>query len=816
MKRFCLALAISVLYGLALLYGYSLAQLPDTIRLFWPASGLLVATLVILPFRYWPPILMSAFLLDELARGIQIPEQPLSSRGHLEFFFSNEVGGATAALILKLWAGPYTRWLSLSGFLRLLVAGGLVGATVSATLGTFPFRSLQDGIDTFLHWRLWWLGDLLGIMTVGTLVLWIWEAFASKANRSSQPKLDWQAALSLIGYLTLVFVLFNNSRGLAQPFLLYPPLIWFAVRLGPWPTAAVLTTTVVVAVEQTFRELGPFVHLSSQGASATAVQLFSITLTLSSLSISTILEDRKRSVKRKERVLSELDDSELRYENLFEHAGVPILVVSDTRVERANPAACKLWQLSPEEMRVPLSQLSAGEQTSGADFSELWPDRFLDGAVVAWTSKASDGSLLELDLHISKVKLPEGPHIQLVARDKTRQLHLEEMLQQERSRLTGSVSKATAQLEETNHRLEQANLLRQRFLATISHELRTPLTAILGRAETLLEGLWGPLTTEQEGALRRIVESGQFLEALVKDLLDLAKVGAIDVPLEVARYNLKDICHSSVRLVATMAEKKGVELESPEVDDLFVEVDSRFCKQILVNLLTNAVKFTPRGGRVGLKARESSGSITIEVWDTGKGMSEELQKRLFQPFVREDESIPGFGLGLALVKRLCRVMGGDIEANSQLGEGTQFVLTFPAQTGKLLNPRDTTAPTLLIKEAVDSTLEPTARYFRGRGYDVIRTSEYDQVERLLEERSPSLAFIEMEPQIEPMVSFLEKLRRERVGGELPAFVILAQACPEECREKLLQAGASLIVLKPIPLSDLEQLSEQLVKRMKLM
>ena len=256
----------------------------------------------------------------------------------------------------------------------------------------------------------------------------------------------------------------------------------------------------------------------------------------------------------------------------------------------------------------------------------------------------------------------------------------------QREQADENLRRSEEQLRLTNAELEHAARLKDEFLANMSHELRTPLNAILIIGESLQEEVYGPLTAKQQKALSDVVDSGQHLLALINDILDLSKIEAGRVELQLAAVNVTDVCQASLRLVREQAIKKShsVSLLLPP-DPLTIAADERRLKQILVNLLSNAVKFTPDGGKIGLEVRICGMPVEVcfAVRDTGIGIRPELQARLFQPFAQLDSALNrqfgGTGLGLALVRRLTELHGGHVEVQSTPNEGSCFTIVMPLQ-----------------------------------------------------------------------------------------------------------------------------------------
>jgi signal transduction histidine kinase len=247
--------------------------------------------------------------------------------------------------------------------------------------------------------------------------------------------------------------------------------------------------------------------------------------------------------------------------------------------------------------------------------------------------------------------------------------------------LATNLNRMNEELGRLYQQLEAANRHKSEFLASMSHELRTPLNAIIGFSEVLLDRLFGDLNAKQEEYLQDVLESGRHLLSLINDILDLSKVEAGRMELEVGRFALPEILENGLTMVRERAGRHGIAL-SLDVDQGIdgIEADERKVKQVVFNLLSNAVKFTPDGGQVGIRAGMDDAGVWITVWDTGIGIAPENQGRIFEEFQQAaagKERREGTGLGLALSRRLVELHGGRIWVDSELGKGSTFVFTLP-------------------------------------------------------------------------------------------------------------------------------------------
>jgi signal transduction histidine kinase len=249
--------------------------------------------------------------------------------------------------------------------------------------------------------------------------------------------------------------------------------------------------------------------------------------------------------------------------------------------------------------------------------------------------------------------------------------------------LAANVNRMNDELQRLYRELEQASEHKSEFLASMSHELRTPLNAIIGFSQVLQERLFGELTEKQDEYVSDVLSSGYHLLSLINDVLDLSKIEAGQIELEVAPVSLQEVLESGVVMVRERAMRSGVRVRlvaRPELDA--VAGDERRIRQVIFNLLSNAVKFTPAGGTVEVGASQVDGEVWVSVADTGPGIALEDRERIFEEFQQTDAGVEqgeGTGLGLALSKRLVDLHGGRIWVETEIGRGSTFVFTLPTR-----------------------------------------------------------------------------------------------------------------------------------------
>jgi PAS domain S-box-containing protein len=407
--------------------------------------------------------------------------------------------------------------------------------------------------------------------------------------------------------------------------------------------------------------------------------------------------------------------------------------------------------------------------------------------------------------------------------DITERKQMEVALAGERHLLVQRVEERTAELRASNANLARALRVKDEFLANMSHELRTPLNAVLGLSESLSEQVAGPLNEKQLRYVTTISESGHHLLSLINDILDLAKIEAGQVRLDINKVDVNLVCEASLRLVRQLAQKKKLEILLEVAPDLgLIWADERRLKQMIVNLLSNAVKFTPENGRIGLEvqADAADNKVMFTVWDNGIGIKEADLARLFQPFMQLDAGLAressGTGLGLALVAQMARLHGGGVKVDSVPGQGSRFTIVLPwqpavpvsheeklRQTGKLgLSKTDAEkkAKILLIEDTREVVMM-IQDYLEMEGYTVVTAQ--DGLDGITQAKLTHPDLILMDLQM-PRMDGLEatrRLRSEPGMKHIPIIAVTALAMPND-RERCLAAGMDEYITKPVNLKAL--------------
>ena len=407
--------------------------------------------------------------------------------------------------------------------------------------------------------------------------------------------------------------------------------------------------------------------------------------------------------------------------------------------------------------------------------------------------------------------------------DITERKQMEIALQLERNQLVQRVEERTADLSRANSNLARALRVKDEFLANMSHELRTPLNAILGLSESLGEQIAGPLNEKQQKYISTISESGHHLLSLINDILDLAKIDAGQITLDINKVDIHSVCQASLRMIKQLAQKKNQEV-SLKIDPGLglMWADERRLKQMIVNLLGNAVKFTPEYGKLGLEVHgdEEANQVAITVWDNGIGIKQSDLARLFQPFVQLDSGLAreatGTGLGLALVAQMARLHGGSVSAISDAGTGSRFTILLPWEPALAMDPTarmritgkfralqfdETNKPTILLVEDTKEVVMMLKDYLELAGYKVFTAQ--DGTDGLVQARHVKPDLILMDVQMPGMDGFetTRKLRSDPNFKHTPIIALTALAMPHD-RERCLEAGMDEYMSKPVNLKAL--------------
>ena len=381
----------------------------------------------------------------------------------------------------------------------------------------------------------------------------------------------------------------------------------------------------------------------------------------------------------------------------------------------------------------------------------------------------------------------------------------------------------------------------------MSHELRTPLNSILGLSNALGEQVLGSLNERQTKAIGTVESSGEHLLSLINDILDLSKISSGMMELNTESVSVKNLCDSSLVFVKQQAFQKQVQLNSNIPKNINnINVEERRIRQVLINLLTNAVKFTPSQGQVNLLVAVGRGDtwqgeatiphrfkvmdspmIVFQIVDTGIGIAPNDLQRLFQPFVQVSSNLnrqyEGTGLGLALVKQIVELHGGMVMAESEVGKGSSFSVALPYDISQSSAPESTTvsttlppvvidpdhAPLILLAEDNEANIHTFTSYLTAINYRIVVARNGREAVAKAKSDNPDIILMDIQMPDMDGLEAIALIRADETTAAIPIIALTALAM-EGDRERCLAAGANEYIAKPIKFRQLNMAIQRIL------
>ena len=393
--------------------------------------------------------------------------------------------------------------------------------------------------------------------------------------------------------------------------------------------------------------------------------------------------------------------------------------------------------------------------------------------------------------------------------------------------LHNQVKKQNKNLEQKRKEAVEANLAKTRFLSSMSHELRTPLNGILGFTDLLREQFFGNLNEKQLDYVNQIDDSGKHLLALINDLLDMAKIDANAMELHMEAISPEEFIEATVTMMLGQFKTKNINVETC-IDPTLTAVtaDIRKCKQIMLNLLSNALKYTNEGGRINIRAaKDRKSNARIEVSDTGIGIETDEIKKIFSEFHQadqvRDEQLGGTGIGLALARRLVEMHGGKIGVESQRKKGSTFWFTLPIKklTEGEADTKDekqnevspfSTGRRILVVEDNKVNLKMILDMLSVHNHKVTVANNGQEAIELAQSFKPELIFMDIRM---PVMDGMEATKRLRAIPEFndTPIIALTASTGSEAEERQISAGCTAHLSKPIQTEELFKVLEKYLK-----
>lgn len=668
--------AVAIVYFVAAEFGLSLAFVHTNVSPVWPPTGLAIAALLILGGRFWPAILLGAFGANLLTH-VSVPTATAIAVG-------NTLEALTAWYLLRQFQPIQRAFETVKGVLEFVLFAAVLSPAISATIGNLSLclSGAAQWANFNSLWITWWLGDGFGALIIAPLLI----AWTSRLDVKDGSATVFEGAV-LLGLLFLVSMsvfggwMLGRNRDYPIEHLCLPFLVWAAIRFGP----RLLTTAIVIlsgiAVWGTARGFGPFIQASTN-ESLLLLQLFVAATTLMALVLRAAMSERRRADWEKLTLRAEMELHRERVTDIVAH--LPGVVWEawghpESAMQRINFVSDYVEEMlgySKEEwLSTPNFWLTIvhpdDRERAAAEAAKKFASR--QGGVNRFRWLTKDGREIWVDAYSVVVCDENGEAVGMrgVTMDVTRVIRAEE----ERNKLLVREREARAEAEE-------ANRLKDEFLANTSHELRTPLNAIVGWARLLRSGQLDEETSAH--ALEAIERNAWSQSQIVNDLLDVSRIITGKLPLTYLPTELSQVVKAGIDVVRPAAEAKAISIKAPlNSHGMIVNGDANRLQQIVWNLLANAVKFTPEGGSIEVSLTKQKGWAKLAVADTGPGIKPEFLPHVFERFTQADSSSTkkhgGLGLGLAIVRHLAELHGGHVEAqNHEGGQGAVFTVTLPA------------------------------------------------------------------------------------------------------------------------------------------
>ena len=788
-SRAAIAILVAASYFAAAELGHALS-LPTVFTTFWPPNGLLLSALLLRDRRHWPELLIAAAVANVGFDCWQGRPLTLSA----VYFAANASEVGVAAWAVTRVVGARLSMGRMRDVLAFGLLGGFLAPIIGATLGWLAAVHLGGAEPTVTLWRLWYAGDVLGVLVVAPAVV-AW--FDRPAGMSAARPWEWALLIALVALVsaeTAGGVLTVVVGGNPFAYLSLPILGWTVWRLGPAGVSAFAIVLCTMMLRNHLAGHGVlFGSTLSLAQTIPRLQLFIALFVLTGLIAAALVAERRQ-------VEAALADSEGWFRRLVATTGVVpwevdvesfqfVWVGAQAKALLGYPIGAWLepdfWttHIHPDDRDATFA-LCHAQMAERDDYD------------FEYRMLAADGRIVWIRDFVSVTRAPAGP-----------------------TRLHGFLVDMTAE-REAAAALRAANDAKSQFVANISHELRTPMSAIIGMTELLLGD---PVTPAQRDSLQTVRSSAVALVTLVNDLLDLQRIELGKLDIEQVRFDPRACVHDVCKLLVPLARAKGVAFETEVAADVPGAAigDPNRLRQLVLNLAGNAIKFTTVG-RVSVHARlepseASDLRLRIDVADTGIGIPADQQERMFDAFTQVGGTIThrqgGTGLGLAIARQLAELMGGRLWADSTEGVGSVFHLAgplgvAPVEIPAVAVPAPVPLPTpvpLRVLIADDSEVKRlvTARHLERHGHQV--TTVCDGAEALDAAMRERFDVILMDCQMPKMDGFdatiAIRAHEQALGVHAPIVALTAFASAED-RARCLAAGMNAHLAKPFAIADL--------------
>jgi signal transduction histidine kinase/integral membrane sensor domain MASE1/ActR/RegA family two-component response regulator len=842
---------IAAIYFVAAKIGLSLAFMNVSVSPVWPPAGVAIAAMLWYGYRAMPGVALGALLANYLLTDVPFAPSAIIAVG-------NTLEAVTALYLLRRFAesrNPFNRAFDV---LKFVVFAALISTAVPATIGNLVLciSGHEQWHDFQRLWLTWWAGDGVGALLVTPLILCWAEKPIERWRTIKWAEFGMLLLLLSLLSITIYTNLLHQSGG-TRPWghVTIPLLLWAAFRFGPRGVAAAIVPLAAIAIWGTVHGVGGFANYA-QNESLIFLQAYIADVVITCLSLAAIVTERKLaglhlggslSVTR---ILAEspaLDDAVPRIIQRICRSFEWEVGVMWRVDETSNVLRCfKIWPAHApaagefEKMARSIS-FARGVGLPGRVWSRLrpiWvPDITADGhfprataavaenlhAAFAFPIMSGEKFLGAMEFFSREIREPDsallatfsgiGSQIGQFLERKGVEEEREDLLTREQSARTEA---------------EEANRLKDEFLATLSHELRTPLTAMLGWLSMLRTGRLDADTSKH--ALETVERNAQAQAQLIEDLVDVSRIAGGKMKLDVQSVDLLPLISEAVDIVRPAANARGVLIEvAGDTTVGPVAGDPARLQQIIWNLLANAVKFTPRDGHVYVSLRRVDSFAEVEVRDTGIGIDGDFLPRVFERFRQAESSLTrshrGMGLGLAIVRHLTELHGGTVDAASDgEGKGATFTLHIPLAQQRVAlasqpkvealdghNSELAGLRVLLVEDEPDAR-ELLMLTLKVSGAEVRAVESAQQAMLGLHSFKPDVLLSDIGLPVESGYDLIQKIRAlPSESSQIPAVALTAFAS-EKDRDRALASGFQMHLAKPVEPRVLIRAIDQLVQR----
>ena len=776
-KVFALVLLLAAVYFGAAKFGFLMAYTARQVSVIWPPTGIALAAILLFGYRAWPGIALGAFLAN-----ITSQEPILVACG---IALGNTLEAVAGAWLLRRFAGFDIRFGRVKDVLNFLVFAVILGTAISATIGvtSLCLGGVQPWSLYRRLWGLWWVGDATGALALAPfLLVWGGRPFIKRRPGAIAE------ALALVGGL-LIFALaiFSdrpllsiNGHAFTYPVFLF--VLWGAIRFGQAGTTVVTLLISGIAIWATIHGAGPFAGGAVE-TSLTMLQTFIAVLAAMGLFLGAAVSERRAMEKARALMAAVVESS----------ADAIISLNLDGVITSWNDGAARLFGYEAGEIIGRSMAPLVPPERCGEE--ERVRARIRQGELIEHYETvrlAKDGRRIDVSLTVSAVRDDAGNIVgaSKVARDIT------ESRQAKRA------------LEETDRRKDE-------FLSMLSHELRNPLAAVAGALAVArgadADGRRARAFSIMDNQLRQIVR-------LVDDLVDVSRISHGKIELHKARFMLAEAVNLARETVQPLIDEHRHHLSVDLAEEvLWLDADVTRIAQILINLLVNAAKYTPPGGRISLAAKAENGHAVIRVRDSGVGIRADLLPQIFELFKQaetsEGRAQGGLGVGLTVAKALAEMHGGAIAAYSEgAGKGSEFTVRLPLAAAPAMPADDrepqqeAPAPALriLIADDNESFVETFGYMLELAGHDVRRAHDGREALAVAQSFAPDVALIDLGL---PELDGYEVCRALRALPASKHSLLVAQTgySQPEHRARAQAAGFDHYLVKPVTIGQVEEL-----------